>query len=110
MTVRSPQTSAGATIPFATSRHVANCRSLSLQFATHCSLHEIGGLLGGQDGAWRSIERQAVPVAVNGMDEVRMMRVDFNFLPKPSNGVVDRSRRRRVGVAPDLAQQLAPVH
>src|SRR5262245_42670502 len=104
MTVRSAHTSPGATMPFAPLGPVANCRSLSLQFATCRSVHEIGGLLGGQYGARRSIERQAVPVAVNGMDEVRMMRVDFNFLTQPGNGVVHRSRRRRIGVAPDLAQ------
>ena len=53
-------------------------------------------------------ERQAVTVAVHGVNVPRMVRIRFDLSPQPTDRVVDGARGRLFGKSPHLAQQLAP--
>ena len=56
-----------------------------------------------------STQGQTVAVSMNGMDEARTVRVDFELLPQSRDGVINRPSHRGLRVAPDLAEQLVPV-
>src|SRR5437762_13612773 len=47
---------------------------------------------------------------MNGMDEAGMMGIELDLLAQPGDRGVDRARERRRRVAPELAQQLVPMH
>jgi hypothetical protein len=55
-----------------------------------------------------SFGRQAVPIAVNRVNEPRLMRVGFNLLSQAGNGMIYRSRHWLVGVHPKLTEELGP--
>src|SRR5262252_6385405 len=52
---------------------------------------------------------QAVPVAMHGVNESRMMGVHLNLLAEPCHGRVDGSREGCLSVTPQVLQQLVAV-
>src|SRR5271154_5335482 len=59
----------------------------------------------------RRRERQVVPVAVRRVKELRLVRVGFDLLAQPQDGLVHGPVRvRHVRVAPDDPEQLVAMH
>ena len=50
-----------------------------------------------------------ITVAVDGMNEARVVGIRLDLLSESCDGMVDRTRVRQFGIAPDFAQELVAI-
>ena len=67
------------------------------------------GLSGSLKCSGNLAHREAIAIATNRSNELRIVRVSFDLLSQPRNSEIHRASRGAVDHAPDVEKQLVPV-